>query len=177
MAAPASLLNPSFHLYRTTHTSTGRNVAAAPMDRQRQAGHIHTTPRFDVLSLRQGLPASRPIARGPAARATAQSFGDPRAAASNRVVEYGVRRIIFRKPNQLLAPHTMPRPPRDPSRVTPPWKRKRPKGRGKPLTTVQIDAARRRATEAGRRYPNLVDNMWAARHVAPDNEVPAEDAD
>ncbi|MEO6688633.1 MAG: hypothetical protein ABIS07_05840 [Dokdonella sp.] len=53
----------------------------------------------------------------------------------------------------------MPQPP------TPPWKRPAPKGRRKssPLTPAQKDAARQRADAAGRRYPNLVDNMWAAK--------------
>ena len=30
---------------------------------------------------------------------------------------------------------------------------------------MQVEAARERAAQAGRRYPNLDDNMWAARHV------------
>ena len=45
-----------------------------------------------------------------------------------------------------------------------PWKRPNPKA-GKdshPLTGTQKTAARKRAKKAGRRYPNLVDNMWAA---------------
>ncbi|MEO5560031.1 MAG: hypothetical protein ABIO49_09265 [Dokdonella sp.] len=48
---------------------------------------------------------------------------------------------------------------------TPPWKRLAPKGRRKPspLTPEQKDAARQRADAAGRRYPNLIDNMWAAK--------------
>jgi hypothetical protein len=49
---------------------------------------------------------------------------------------------------------------------TPPWKKKPgPKAstRPTPLSVRQKDAARRRAEEAGRRYPNLIDNMWAAR--------------
>lgn len=54
----------------------------------------------------------------------------------------------------------------DPSDL-PPWKRKRPAGKSRPLTPVQVEAARTRAMQAGRRYPNLVDNMWAATHVAP----------
>lgn len=49
----------------------------------------------------------------------------------------------------------------------PPWKRQRPAGQKRPLSPVQVEAARLRAAQAGRRYPNLVDNMWAARHVAP----------
>jgi len=58
----------------------------------------------------------------------------------------------------------MPHRPTDPSSL-PPWKRKRPLGKSRPLSARQIEAARARAAEAGRRYPNLVDNMWAARHV------------
>jgi len=52
----------------------------------------------------------------------------------------------------------------DPSSL-PPWKRAKPPGKSKPLTMAQIEAARERAAAARRRYPNLVDNMWAARHV------------
>lgn len=45
-----------------------------------------------------------------------------------------------------------------------PWKRPNPKiGASQPLTAEQKEAARRRAEAAGRRYPNLVDNMWASR--------------
>ncbi|MCB1500606.1 MAG: hypothetical protein KDK07_12590 [Bauldia sp.] len=47
----------------------------------------------------------------------------------------------------------------------PPWKRPKPKTgkKRKTLTPAQKAAARARAAAAGRRYPNLVDNMWAAR--------------
>jgi hypothetical protein len=47
----------------------------------------------------------------------------------------------------------------------PPWKRPNPAGKakGSKLSPAQIEAARARALAAGRRYPNLVDNMWAAR--------------
>jgi hypothetical protein len=46
----------------------------------------------------------------------------------------------------------------------PPWKRPNPQqGASKKLTAAQIAAARARARRAGRRYPNLVDNMWAAK--------------
>jgi hypothetical protein len=56
-------------------------------------------------------------------------------------------------------------PPRFPI-DTPPWKRKSPtRAKSAPLTEIQKAAARKRAESAGRRYPNLVDNMWAARHV------------
>lgn len=46
-----------------------------------------------------------------------------------------------------------------------PWKRPSPKtGQTRtPLTEAQKTAARKRAHAAGRRYPNLVDNMWASR--------------
>lgn len=47
----------------------------------------------------------------------------------------------------------------------PPWKRPSPPGKSRPLSPQQVEAARMRAAQAGRRYPNLVDNMWAARHV------------
>ncbi|OUL16666.1 hypothetical protein B0X78_03990 [bacterium AM6] len=47
---------------------------------------------------------------------------------------------------------------------TPPWKKPNPKGqKTQPLTESQKAAARQRAEENGRRYPNLVDNMWAAK--------------
>ena len=49
----------------------------------------------------------------------------------------------------------------------PPWKKKSPRkapgGKSVRLTAEQKDAARARASRAGRRYPNLVDNMWAAQ--------------
>ncbi len=45
----------------------------------------------------------------------------------------------------------------------PPWKRPNPAERSTPLTPAQKAAAKQRADEAGRRYPNLVDKMWAAR--------------
>jgi hypothetical protein len=46
----------------------------------------------------------------------------------------------------------------------PPWKRPSPKsGASQKLTDAQKAAARKRAKQAGRRYPNLVDNMWAAK--------------
>ena len=49
----------------------------------------------------------------------------------------------------------------------PPWKKPRPAaaGKSKKLTAAQIAAARERAAHAKRRYPNLVDNLWAARHA------------
>lgn len=42
----------------------------------------------------------------------------------------------------------------------PPWKKPKPKGAGgQKLTAQEVEMARERATKAGRRYPNLVDNM------------------
>jgi hypothetical protein len=47
---------------------------------------------------------------------------------------------------------------------TPPWNKPKPKGqKSRPLSPLQKDAARQRAEENGRPYPNLVDNMWAAK--------------
>jgi hypothetical protein len=50
-----------------------------------------------------------------------------------------------------------------------PWRRPNPKRRtetpAKKLSARAKARARARAAAAGRRYPNLVDNMWAARHV------------
>jgi hypothetical protein len=45
------------------------------------------------------------------------------------------------------------------------WDKPRPKGLGKPkkLTTKQKSKAKAMAKKAGRRFPNLVDNMRAAR--------------
>jgi hypothetical protein len=45
------------------------------------------------------------------------------------------------------------------------WKKKRPKslGKSKPLTDGQKKKARARASKAGRKYPNMVDNMWASK--------------
>lgn len=45
------------------------------------------------------------------------------------------------------------------------WDRSRPKGLGpsKPLSPAKKSAAKKMAAAAGRPYPNLVDNMRAAR--------------
>lgn len=45
-----------------------------------------------------------------------------------------------------------------------PWQCPAPKRRGaaSKLTPAQVEEARARATAAGRRYPNLVDNMYVA---------------
>ena len=50
----------------------------------------------------------------------------------------------------------------------PPWRKKRPhKGKPHKLSAEDKQAAKTRAAKAGRRYPNLIDNMWAAsRHKA-----------
>ncbi|HVZ89366.1 MAG TPA: hypothetical protein VHG72_20555 [Polyangia bacterium] len=49
--------------------------------------------------------------------------------------------------------------------VSTPWKRKNPKAKGQrtTLTEASRSKARARAAAAGRKYPNLVDNMWAVR--------------
>lgn len=43
------------------------------------------------------------------------------------------------------------------------WDKKNPKKRSMPLTSAQKAKAKDRAKKAGRRYPNLVDNAWAAK--------------
>lgn len=45
------------------------------------------------------------------------------------------------------------------------WDKPRPKdlGESKPLSQSQKTSAQRRARAAGRPYPNLIDNMMAAR--------------
>jgi len=51
-----------------------------------------------------------------------------------------------------------------PPRRDPPWRKPRPKGvAGAKLTPESIAWAKARARAAGRRYPNLVDNMAALR--------------
>lgn len=45
----------------------------------------------------------------------------------------------------------------------PPWDRPNPKPAGAKQKLSAAAKARARAAKAGRRYPNLVDNMWAAR--------------
>ena len=53
---------------------------------------------------------------------------------------------------------------KSPKNSTPPWKKKAPKGAGRhALTPGQKAAAKKSAEKAGRPYPNLVDNMRAAR--------------
>lgn len=43
------------------------------------------------------------------------------------------------------------------------WDQKNPKKKSSPLTAKQKKAAMARAKKAGRAYPNLVDNAWAAK--------------
>jgi hypothetical protein len=50
---------------------------------------------------------------------------------------------------------------------TPPWKKRAPSSAKKTaLTPASKAAAKARAEAAGRTYPNLVDNMWAAKKQA-----------
>ncbi len=43
------------------------------------------------------------------------------------------------------------------------WEKKNPNKKSAPLTPAQKAAAKTRAKKAGRPYPNMVDNAWAAR--------------
>jgi len=43
----------------------------------------------------------------------------------------------------------------------PVWETPNPKKNSSPMSAKKVAAARARAKAAGRRYPNLVDNMWA----------------
>jgi hypothetical protein len=50
----------------------------------------------------------------------------------------------------------------------PPWKRPSPRnsgGKSSKLSPELRELARERAAKAGRRYPNLIDNMWAAQRT------------
>jgi hypothetical protein len=59
----------------------------------------------------------------------------------------------------------------------PPWKRRRKAAApARKLTPEQVRAARERAAAAGRRYPTLVDNMWASR-LGPQDLAPRRDPD
>ena len=42
------------------------------------------------------------------------------------------------------------------------WDKKNPNKKSTPLTAEQKSKAKARAKKAGRSYPNLVDNAWAA---------------
>lgn len=44
------------------------------------------------------------------------------------------------------------------------WDKKNPKKKSTPLTSAQKAKAKARAKKAGRKYPNLVDNAWAAKN-------------
>jgi hypothetical protein len=50
-----------------------------------------------------------------------------------------------------------------PKSKKPVWDKPAPKGASKPLKPAQKASAKRMAEKAGRPYPNLVDNMRAAR--------------
>ena len=43
------------------------------------------------------------------------------------------------------------------------WDKKNPNEKSEKLSLAQKKAARARAVNAGRKYPNLVDNAWASR--------------
>ncbi|MGY4515865.1 hypothetical protein [Lysobacter sp. HA18] len=58
-----------------------------------------------------------------------------------------------------------------PTDSRPPWKKPAPKGSGAHLTPAQKEAAKERAEAAGRRYPNLVDNMWALKQPKGDDQA------
>ena len=59
------------------------------------------------------------------------------------------------------------------SEKKPIWKKPAPKGASPTkLTDAQKEEARARAEKAGRRYPNLVDNMWAAKKAKSEKELP-----
>lgn len=47
--------------------------------------------------------------------------------------------------------------------VDAPWNKKGPAGKSKKLTATQKASAKAKAAAAGRPYPNLVDNMNAAK--------------
>jgi hypothetical protein len=49
------------------------------------------------------------------------------------------------------------------STTTPVWDTKNPKSKSKKLSPAQKTEAKSRASKAGRPYPNLIDNMAAAR--------------
>lgn len=44
------------------------------------------------------------------------------------------------------------------------WDQPNPKKKSSPLSDSQKKAAQARAKRAGRPYPNLIDNSWAARN-------------
>lgn len=57
--------------------------------------------------------------------------------------------------------------------VAPVWKKKPAKKQASTkLTPEQIEMARERAANAGRRYPNLIDNMAIAKMAKASKELP-----
>ncbi|AKK69133.1 hypothetical protein [Xanthomonas translucens] len=61
-----------------------------------------------------------------------------------------------------------------PASKPPPWKKPKPRGqRAQPLSPAQKAAARQRAEDNGRPYPNLIDNMWAVRQPRADGVADA----
>lgn len=56
--------------------------------------------------------------------------------------------------------------PMPPGRPTPPWRKSTPRSGSTKLTAESLAKAKARAKSAGRPYPNLVDNMWAAKEQA-----------
>jgi hypothetical protein len=48
---------------------------------------------------------------------------------------------------------------------TPPWRKKNPRAKHSKLSPELKQAAKTRAAKAGRPYPNLIDNMWAAQRA------------
>ena len=54
-----------------------------------------------------------------------------------------------------------------------PWEKKpEKKGKSTKLSPEQIAAAKKRAKAAGRTYPNLIDNMWAAKQAKVTKDLP-----
>ena len=51
-----------------------------------------------------------------------------------------------------------------PKATTPPWNKKNPNKKSKPLSPAKKAAAKARAEKAGRPYPNWVDNAWASKN-------------
>ena len=59
------------------------------------------------------------------------------------------------------------------SDTKPVWKKKQPNTQGSTkLTPEQIEMARERAVKAGRRYPNLIDNMAIAKLAKAAKDLP-----
>jgi hypothetical protein len=46
----------------------------------------------------------------------------------------------------------------------PVWETPNPKKKSEPMPAARVAAARARAKAAGRKYPNLIDNMWAKKN-------------